>query len=187
MRLILASNSPRRAEILRRENIDFIIKKIDVSEDFGNRASPIVMALSFAFEKGIVVARENPKDLILSFDTLVSVEGEVLGKPKSKDEARRFLRLLSGNFQSVITAFSFISLEENIKLIDYDETILKFRELSEEEIEEYIATPEPYDKAGGYGIQGEADKFVEFIKGSFDNVVGLPIEKIKEYLERIYE
>lgn len=186
MRLILASNSPRRAEILRRENIDFIVKKLEMKEDFGNKASPLVMALSFAFEKGIMVAMENRADLILSCDTLVSVGEEVLGKPKDKEEARRFLRLLSGNYQSVITAFALISIEKKIKFIDYDETVVKFRKLSDEEIEEYIATDEPYDKAGGYGIQGEADRFVESIDGSFDNVVGLPMEKIGKYLERIY-
>lgn len=182
--IVLASASPRRREILMREGINFTVDIGNTEEKFSS-VSPEVMAMSFAFEKAFSSAKRNPKALVLGADTVVAVGDRILGKPENKGQAREFLNLLSGREHRVITGFSLISLDDDFKIIDYDETFLKFRELKESDIEEYISTKEPYDKAGGYGIQGEADKFLEHIKGSFDNVVGLPVEKIIRYLREL--
>lgn len=185
--LILASGSPRRKQILEENGIKFKIEKIETEENFENKFSPEVMSLSFAFEKAYKIALKHPEALVLGADTVVACGDEILGKPKDKDEAYGFLKMLSGNRHSVITGFCLISLANSIKLVDYDESFVDFREISDREILDYIETDEPYDKAGGYAVQGEAGKFIKAVSGSKNNVIGLPIEKIKKHLERINE
>ena len=182
---ILASQSPRRREILTREGFSFTVLSAHTKERTDFMVSPAASAMAFAFEKAHAVAKEHSDRFVLGADTVVSVAGRILGKPRDAAQAREFLRLLSDSEHRVITGFAWVCLARNVKTISYDETVLRFRKITDAEADGYIATGEPFDKAGGYGIQGQADMFLESMTGSLDNVVGLPVQKIREVWERI--
>jgi nucleoside triphosphate pyrophosphatase len=172
--LILASRSPRRAELLRAAGIEFTVRAADVDEAIlaGESARAYVLRLSRAKADAVAGADE----LVLGADTTVIIEDEIIGKPADSEDARRMLRALSGKWHEVLTAVTLLSGER--ALSDAALTRVKFSEMSEAEIDWYIATGEPMDKAGAYGIQGYASRFVERIEGSYSNVVGLPVEMV---------
>lgn len=177
MKLILASNSPRRKDILTKEGLDFVVIKSGYEEktDF---TSPKKIVKTFAFNKAkdVFDKQENKDVLVLGADTVVYFKGKVLGKPKSLEEATLMLKSLSGKMHCVYTGFALIS-KEKIKR-GCVKTKVYFNRLSEDFIKEYVSTGSPLDKAGAYGIQ-DSDKFVKKYSGSYSNIVGLPIEKIK--------
>ena len=181
--LILASKSPRRKDLLGLYTEKFKIEVSDVAEpEFcGGDVGDYVMSL--ARLKASAVAKNHPDDTIIGADTVVAVGGNVLGKPESEDHAREMLRSMSGSFQQVYTGICIIRGGEVIT--DAVETRLIFRELSCEDIEEYVATGECMDKAGAYGIQGGAKEFVETLAGDYFNVIGLPMKRLCEILEDI--
>ena len=185
-KIILASNSPRRREILG-EFIDFEIITREINEIKDDTFSPWATVMGLAFGKGIEVAKENENSIVLSADTLVELDGKLMGKPKNRDEARKMIKSLSGKVHNVYTAYAIFKLSQGIKYVDYEKSSVKFYDLSHEEIENYLDTLEYEDKAGAYGIQGKGALLVEEIRGDFFNIVGLPIGKINRDLIRLFD
>ncbi len=176
--LILASGSPRRAELLRSAGIDFTVRVSDVDEKVLSGELPRDYVVRLSREKAQAVAAEG--QLVLGADTTVVMLNEILGKPADEGDVRRMLRLLSGKWHEVLTG---VSLVNGTKVMsDVAVTRVKFAKLSEEEMGWYVASGEPMDKAGAYGIQGYASRFVERIEGSYSNVVGLPVQMVYRML-----
>ncbi len=180
-RLILASRSPRRCEILAQAGLLFTLRlpaEIDETPLPGERPRDYVMRL--AREKARTVTAE-PGATVLGADTAVVVDDEILGKPRDAADAERMLRLLSGRRHDVITG---ICLRGELEILEAATTNVWFSTLSDEEIRDYIASGEPMDKAGAYGIQGLASKFIERLEGCYFNVVGLPVALVYQCLRR---
>jgi len=179
-RLILASGSPRRRELLAGMGFTFEVCTPDVDENVPGHARDIVRTL--AVRKGRAAAKAYTDGVIIASDTLVSLEGEPLGKPADEADAYRMLRLLSGREHEVFTGVCIIDAATGREESAVDRTGVRFRELSDDEINQYIATGEPMDKAGAYAIQGGAGVFVSRLNGSFENVVGFPVQVVRELL-----
>ena len=181
--MILASASPRRKEIL--ENFGFlfktIVKNIDETSDKTRAEEKI---LEIAEKKARAATIDFPDENVVGADTVVVVDGKILGKPKNKEEAFSMLKSLSGRSHEVITAFSFININKNISYSDYEITKVYFKNLTDDEINWYINTKEPMDKAGAYGIQGKGAFFVEKIEGDFFSVMGFPLGKFVRFLNK---
>lgn len=184
-KIILASNSPRRREILG-EFIDLDVITKEINEIKDDSFSPWTTVMGLAFEKGIEVAKDNEDLIVLSADTLVELDGKLLGKPRNREEAKIMIEALSGRSHNVYTGYAIFKLSENIKYVDYEKSSVKFYELSDLEIEKYLDTLEYKDKAGAYGIQGKGSLLVEEIRGDYFNIVGLPIGKINRDLIRLF-
>lgn len=170
--LILASQSPRRADILRQAGIPFTVRTANVDETRLNGELPEDYVQRVAEMKAVAV-RNAASELVLGADTVVVIDGEVLGKPDGAEDARRMLDLLSGRRHEVITGICLLKDGESVR--DWATTRVWFAPLADDEIEGYVASGEPFDKAGAYAIQGLASKFIERIEGCYFNVVGLPI------------
>lgn len=181
-KVILASNSPRRREIMGKF-IDFEAVTAEVKEDNDFYKSPETLVMALAFEKANSVATKHEDAIVIGADTIVEIEGEILGKPKSREGAKRMMEKLRGKSHKVITGFSIIDLSSDKKYMDYEVTEVVFKDLSDEEIEAYLNKAEYMDKAGAYGIQEEAALFVDKIKGDYLNIVGFPISKIYTILK----
>lgn len=179
--LILASASPRRQELLREAGISFEVSPAHIHEERQPGEVPLDYALRLAREKAEAVAAKNPGRYVLGADTIVIVEDEVLEKPADPADAARMLRRLSGRGHQVITAVSLVTAKRH-KDTHACTTQVFFRELEEEEIQQYIATKEPMDKAGAYAIQGGAARWVSRMEGEYSNVVGLPVSLVTEML-----
>jgi septum formation protein len=177
--LILASGSPRRAELLRAAGIEFTVRIADVDEAILPGESPRDYVLRLSRAKALAVAGED--EIVLGADTTVVIEDEIAGKPVDADDARRMLKALSGRWHEVLTGVTL--LRGHKVLADVAVTRVKFSEMSESEIDWYVSTGEPMDKAGAYGIQGYASRFVERIEGSYSNVVGLPVQMVYKMLK----
>lgn len=176
--IILASASPRRSELLQQIGCKFIVKVSSTAEVNSADLNPYEIAMLNASLKAKEIAStENEMEsIIIGADTVVVVSDNIYGKPKNKLEAIEFLKILSGKEHKVITGIAIITQDECI--VDYEETIVTFRTLTEDEIIKYVETEEPLDKAGAYGIQGIGAIFVEKICGCYSNVVGLPLSKL---------
>lgn len=181
-RLILASGSPRRRELLARMGYTFEIFAPDVDEHVSGHASDIVYTL--ALRKARAAAEHFSEGVVIASDTLVSLDGAPLGKPESAADAHRMLRSLSGREHEVFTGVCLKDAATGREEVRVDRAGVWFRPLSDSEIDDYIATGEPMDKAGAYAIQGGAGKFVQRLDGSFENVMGFPIEIVGEMLKR---
>lgn len=181
-KVILASNSPRRREILGKF-INFEAVTTEVKEDNDFYKSPDTLVMALAFEKANSVAVKHEDAIVIGADTVVEIEGEILGKPKSREDAKRMMEKLRGKTHKVITGFSIIDLSSDKKYMDYEVTEVVFKDLSDEDIEAYLNKAEYMDKAGAYGIQEEAALFVEKIEGDYLNIVGFPISKIYTVLK----
>ena len=175
MDLILASHSPRRRELLHKFGIDFKTVVVEVEEE--NNGLPTATAELNARRKAEAVSVQYPQSLILGADTIVVLDGQILGKPSSEESAIEMLSALSGREHKVITAVALARWGQAIRVFSETTTVC-FRALSREEIESYAATGEPLDKAGGYGIQGFGGLLVESIQGCYYNVVGLPMSRL---------
>lgn len=184
MEIILASASPRRKEILENTKLKFRIIKSEVEEVIVEGESPQQVVMRLSFEKCMDVASKHESSLVIGADTIVVLDGMILGKPKDEDEAYEMLRKLSNNVHQVITGISLINLEGNKKIIDYVVSNVKFKDLSEEDIKDYIQTNESLDKAGAYGIQGYGALLVDEIQGDYFNIVGLPISRVSDLLKK---
>ncbi len=183
--IILASKSPRRHELL--SMLGFQIKTIvsDVDEEAITAETPALLASKLAHTKALAVANEvEITDLpIIAADTLVEVNGEILGKPKDEADARRMLMLLSGSAHYVHSGISVIFNDKEINLTDTAKVY--FRDIDADELDDYISSREPFDKAGAYGIQGKAGAFVERIEGDFFSIMGLPICAVTKALKEL--
>jgi septum formation protein len=182
-KLILASASPRRAEILRDAGYTFAIvsSAIDETPIPGEPAEAMVRRLADA-KAELVAARSVGPAIVVAADTAVVIGGQILGKPRSTEDARHMLQSLSGMTHSVITGVSLVRLPDVERRSFVEVTRVQFATLSSEEIEEYLATGEPFDKAGGYAIQGRAGRFIPRIEGCYFNVVGLPLARLAREL-----
>jgi septum formation protein len=183
--MILASASPRRAELLRSAAIPFTVDVADISEEVHPGEHPREHAQRLAQEKAEVVAKRNPGKLVLGADTIVVVDDEILGKPRDQADAARMLRMLSGRAHEVITAVC-IALETGNRKLETgsERTTVYFEKFSSDQIEAYVATGEPMDKAGAYAIQGIASRWVNRIEGDYANVVGLPVALVWKMLQK---
>lgn len=178
-KIVLASGSPRRKEILETMGISYIIDVSDADEAFTGKPDETVMELSK--RKAEAVAEHHADAIILAADTLVFAD-HVLGKPKTEKVARAMLRELSGAWHSVFTGVTMIDTASGKQISRADETRVHFVQMTDDEINAYVATGEPLDKAGAYGIQGRAGMFIDRIEGSYSNVVGLPMALVREML-----
>ena len=182
MELILASQSPRRRELLGLFRLPFVIRVADIDETMDETASAYEEVARVSREKALAVSR-GQDDVVIAADTIVVCQGKVLGKPHSPEEAVQMLSLLSGRDHQVMTGMTVLRGEKVISCTEV--TDIHFRELSEKEISAYVATGEPMDKAGAYGIQGGAALFAEKMVGDYYNVMGLPVCKLRQVLFEI--
>ena len=180
-KIILASGSPRRKELLELADVPFEIVVSEVEETIGAYLSPSDIVMSLALQKASAVAENHSDHVVLGADTIVTYDSRILGKPSNEAEAKEMLRLLSGNTQ-VYTGVAIISKEKTVTF--YERTEVTFWGLTEEEIDVYVASKEPLDKAGSYGIQGKGSIFVQHIQGDYYSVVGLPIARLVRELKQ---
>ena len=181
--MILASNSPRRKEIL--ENFGFNLKVITKNIDEVSDEKDIIKRIEdIARKKVLAVAEVYPNEFVVGADTVVVVDDKILGKPKDKKDIYEMLHSLSGKSHKVITSFSFVNISKNISISDSEVSEVYFKNITDEEISWYIDTKEPFDKAGSYGIQGKGSYFVERIDGDFFAVMGFPIGKFVRTLAK---
>lgn len=182
MKLILASASPRRAEILRNAGIPFEICSTGVDESRLDNESPGDYVRRLALAKAVSAADKNPNlggdALIIGADTVVVVDAAILGKPASSDDARRMLRSISGRIHEVHTGLALLQISGMQQRVVEEITRVHFAHLSDQEIEDYLASGEPFDKAGAYAIQGVGGRFVKRIEGCYFNVMGLPLARL---------
>jgi septum formation protein len=181
--LILASASPRRQELLRSAGITFEVQPADILEDPLPEEPAKECAERLAREKALAVAALRPKDLVLGADTVVVVEGQLLGKPVDAADAARMLRMLSGREHEVITGVCLVAGGQ--WSVASQTTSVTMSAISEKEIADYIASGEPMDKAGAYAIQGIASRWIPRIDGDYSNVVGLPVALVWRMLGRV--
>jgi septum formation protein len=181
MKLVLASASPRRQELLRTAGISFTVRPAAIDERVlpGENPEAYVSRLAAAKARGCWL----PGEVTLGADTVVTLDGLLLGKPSDAADARRMLRLLSGRTHQVLTGVCLYDGSETRSAVEITE--VEFLDLSDEEIEQYVAGGEPLDKAGAYGIQGEASKFVKRVNGCYFNVVGLPLARVYGFIRSI--
>lgn len=181
MELVLASGSPRRLELLKLITEDFSVIPADCEEHFDSALSPEEAVKALARQKAESVSKKYPDKTVIGADTTVFCGETPLGKPKDTDDARRMLYMLSGKTHDVITAVAVARGGKTLKAFA-EETRVEFYTLSEKEIEEYIGTGEPMDKAGAYGIQGKGALIIKRINGDYYNVMGLPVARLSREL-----
>ncbi len=186
MKLILASASARRAEILRDAGYHFTVLSSAIDETPFAGESPHDLVLRLAEAKAeLAAARAVGPAIIIGADTEVVLDGHIFGKPRSSDDARRMLTKLSGRAHSVATGVALIRLPDAERLSFVETTLVEFAPLSDEEITRYLATGEPHDKAGAYAIQGYAARYIPRIEGCYFNVVGLPLSRLQQALTEL--
>ncbi|MGL4652394.1 MAG: Maf family protein [Cetobacterium sp.] len=182
--MILASKSPRRKEILEGLGFQLKIKTKDI-EEISNKESVVDQIKDISRKKVIAVAEENRDEYVVGADTVVEIDGIILGKPQNENDAKKMLKSLSGRDHRVITAYSIINLQKNIDITNSVESRVYFKNISEEEIKWYIDSREPMDKAGAYGIQGLGSIFVDKIDGDFFAIMGFPINHFIKTLNNL--
>lgn len=175
-KIILASASPRRKELMELAGYDFEVICADIVEVVPEEAMPQEVVMSLALQKAQAVAAEHKEAVVIGSDTVVALDGKILGKPPSEQEACEMLRSLSGRTHKVFTGVAIVC-GGKVKNF-FDETDVEFYSLGDDEIKKYVATGEPTDKAGAYGIQGKGSVLVKRINGDFFSVMGLPIAKL---------
>ena len=176
--LTLASKSPRRAEILRTVGWEFEVQAANIDESRADNEAAVDYVRRLAEIKARVVAKEMSAGVVLGADTIVVIDDEILGQPETDEDARRMLRLLSGRWHEVFTGVALVEAAANRSVIGHQVTRVRFAQLSPAEIEWYISTTEPNDKAGAYAIQGRGAVFIEEVQGDYFNIVGLPIRLV---------
>lgn len=182
----LASASPRRKKLLEQLNLSFKIIKIDIDETIKKNESPVKAVKRLSLEKMEKTKLEIKKGIIITADTIVVLDGNIIGKPTDKKDAERILEKLSNKTHFVYTGFSIANLGKQITITDYEKTSVTFRELNKKEILDYIKTGSPMDKAGAYGIQDDFGAvFIKKINGCYYNVVGLPLTKVYNALLKV--
>ena len=175
--LILASKSPRRAQLLQQVGFEFRVIASSVSEQIDNQRTPEEQVLELSLAKAKEVSPQIDRGIIIAADTIVVLNKKVLGKPADHDEAFAMLRYLSGQTHQVYTGFALVDVPSKRYFTDFERTDVTFRHLSDEEIELYIRLDHPFDKAGAYGIQDRSALFVERVNGCYYNVVGFPLTR----------
>ncbi|WP_031513151.1 Maf family protein [Desulfofalx alkaliphila] len=184
MALILASQSPRRREMLQRLGLDFEVQVASVEEIVPSGLKPAEVVEHLAALKARAVAGLRDEGLVIGSDTVVVKDGVILGKPANEEEAKEMLRRLQGTSHRVYSGVAVVNAGDGSSITGHRCTKVTFKPLSQREIEQYIATGEPMDKAGAYGVQGVASIFITAIEGCYHNVVGMPLELLAELLKK---
>lgn len=184
-KIVLASKSTRRKKLLEQIGLDFCVRESEYEENMGRHKNPYELVKHLALEKTKDVARHYKDAIVIGADTFVIHKNKFIGKPKTKEEARKTLRKFSGKIHSAVSGFSIIDTKTGKVVNDYGEAKVKFKKLSKQEIEDYIATGEPFDKAGGYGLQDRGAVLIESVSGDSYSVVGLPLHKIYKALGKL--
>ncbi len=184
MSIILASQSPRRKALLGLFGLPFTVRVADIDETMDPAKPPYDEVARVSRLKALAICREE-NDIVIAADTIVVCNGQVLGKPADEADARRMLKLLSGRDHQVMTGMTV--LQGSRQFVTTEVTGIHFRALSDQEIDRYIATKEPMDKAGSYGIQGGAALFAEKLVGDYYNVMGLPVCRLSQILKQLEE
>ncbi len=182
-KFILASKSPRRKEILKAIGTDFKTAVSDADENIDKNIEPSLYVQELAMIKAAAIKSKDAK-YIIAADTVVYFNGRIMGKPHTEQEAYQMLEALSGNTHCVYTGICVCDTENGVSATDYEKTDVTFGILAPDEINKYIKSGEPFDKAGGYGIQGKGSLLVEKISGDYFNVVGLPVAKLNKLLKK---
>jgi septum formation protein len=182
-RIVLASASPRRRELLDKIGLKFEVEPSNYAEDLRSGLSPDELARAISLEKARVVASKHKNTVVIAADTFIVFRGKIMGKPGTEAEARKMLMMLSGKSHSVITGFTILDTDENKILTKSVETVVHIKNLTSGEIEAYVKSGEPLDKAGAYAIQGLGSVIVERIEGDYFNVIGLPLSALAEGLK----
>jgi nucleoside triphosphate pyrophosphatase len=180
--LILASKSPRRRYLLEQAGLEFSVIPSNIDESRISQSSPEAYVRILSEAKADSVSQKYPEKWVIGADTIVLNNGDILGKPESKDDARTMLQRLSGQTHQVLTGYTIVCKAKNKKFSETVKTDVRFKYLSDEEIEWYIHTGEPFGKAGSYAIQGIGTFLVKSIHGSYTNVVGLPVCEVIKFL-----
>ncbi|NLN38275.1 MAG: septum formation inhibitor Maf [Smithella sp.] len=183
--LILASASPRREELLKTAGLTFRVIPANVNEAGFKKETPQEHVRRLSREKARAVAIRHPDALVLGADTIVVIDDMILGKPESKKQAREMLQKLSNRFHTVFTGFTLSSTDAGISKTKVARSCVRFKKMDLEEIDWYINTKEPYDKAGGYAAQGKGAAFIRSISGSYTNVIGLPLAGVLDELKNL--
>lgn len=184
-KILLASGSPRRIDLLKRAGVSFTAEESGYEEDLGLQCPPKELAVELAKGKALKSAERHPDSVIVAADTVLILGPLALGKPHTPERAKEMLRMLSGMTHSVITGYVVLDAATKEERVGSVETIIHFKKMTDEEIDAYVATGEPLDKAGAYAIQGEGRKFIEKYEGDYESVVGLPVERILESLKSL--
>jgi len=184
-KIVLASASPRRAELLTQIGVEFELATGNVQERPHPDEAPPDYITRLARAKVVAVARQREAGLIIGADTIVVLDGQLLGKPEDAADAERMLKSLSGRWHAVMTGVALYDVASRQEVADFDKTLVKFARLTNLEIDWYIKTGEPMDKAGAYGIQGLGGLFVDEIAGNYYNVVGLPLPLVYRLARRL--
>ena len=182
---ILASASPRRQELLRSAGLKFRILPAHIDETWQNDETPTAHVRRLSREKAAVMSVRHPRAIVLGADTIVVIDGQILGKPKNKKEAREMLQRLSGRTHTVFTGFTLTRAADRISRTKVVRSAVTFKKISPEEMNWYVNSSEPYDKAGGYAVQGMGACFIKTIRGSYTNVIGLPLSEVLEELKNL--
>ncbi len=184
MKIILASKSPRRQELLKEANIEYQIIPSTIEEVFNYEISVEAAVMDLAYQKAASIkSLVTEDDLIIGADTIVVIDNEVLGKPKNYEDAIRMLKMLENKSHQVLTGVCLI--KGNKEITFYEKTDVYFKPMTLEDIERYIAEENVYDKAGSYAIQGEAMRYIDHIEGDYYNVIGLPVERLLREIQKI--
>jgi septum formation protein len=184
-RFILASLSPRRLELLSLLGLPVEVMPSGIEESFLPGETPETHVLRLSCLKARAVSARHPDAWVLGADTIVLIDGEILGKPATRDEASRMLGKLSGREHTVYTGYALVRERSGILARQAVSSSVLFRELAPDEVQWYVASPEPYDKAGGYAVQGIGAFFIRAIKGSYTNVMGLPLCELVDTFKRV--
>ena len=184
---ILASSSPRRKKILEQIRFEFSVVPSNINEDFNRGLPPEAFTEHWAREKAKDVAKDHPRSLVIGADTVVILDGKILGKPKDNESSKKMLLSLSGKTHEVITGVSLINIDSKLDVTFNERTYVSINTLSYKDICKYIELYNPYDKAGSYGIQDGFSIHVEKIKGCYYNVMGLPVSKFYYHYNSIFK
>ncbi len=184
-KIILASGSPQRKKLLETIGLDFEIEKSNYKEDISEKIPAYKLAQKLALGKAQDVAQKHKNAIIIGADSFVVLGKEFLGKPRTPQKAKEMLKKISGKKHQLITGIAIIDTKRNKIFTDYEITEVWLKKLNAKEINSYVKTKEPLDKAGGYAIQGIGSILIEKINGNYTNVVGLPINKVYKYLLKL--
>jgi len=184
-RIVLASGSPRRRELVRMIGLKFELAVPLIRETASLSARPHNLVTELALAKALSLAHKFPDALILGADTIVVLDGKILGKPENRSEAGAMLRVLSGRTHTVYTGLALVDVPTGIRETAYEKSLVTMKKISPAEIRDYVATGEPMDKAGSYGIQGYGAVFIKHINGCFFNVMGLPVARLYDMLKEM--
>jgi septum formation protein len=182
-KIILASASPRRKELLEKIGLKFEVEPSNYAEDMHSKLNPDELARAISLGKARAVASKHKNAIVIAADTFIVFRGKIMGKPNTEAKARKMLMTLKGKSHSVITGFTIMDTEENKVLTKSVETVIHIKKLTPKEIDAYVKSKEPLDKAGAYAIQGLGSVIVERIEGDYFNVMGLPLSALAESLK----